>query len=453
MHAIRIRPAVTTAGAPSLREIEATPPANALNATLWALVGLVAVLLAWALLAQLDIVATAPGKLVPATQVKLVQSAEPGIVREILVRDGDRVAAGQILLRLDATVAGADATTLANELMLKRITVRAIDADLAGKPLGTAGTDSPAIFTQVQAQFAARRQALLDALAQEEQASARARHDLLAATQLREKLSSTLPVLQQAAESHARLHKEGFVGELVANDKRREALEREGDLKAQQATVQALAAAVAQSERKREQLRSGYRADLLRERVEAAAVIQRLEQESHKSGLRAQLMEIRAPYDGIVKDLSVHTLGHVVQAGSPLLQVVPKGEVLRAEALLANEDVGFVEIGQTVKLKLAAYPFQKYGLLEGRVVQISADAIEQAEAARSAGTNPMAGAVQTYKAIVELNEQALKLPNGKVLDIAPGMAATVEIHQGARSVMEYLLSPVQRVALEAGRER
>ncbi len=217
--------------------------------------------------------------------------------------------------------------------------------------------------------------------------------------------------------------------------------------------MQALAAAVAQSERKHEQLRSGYRAELLRERVEATSVIQRLEQESHKSGLRAQLMEIRAPYDGIVKDLAVHTLGHVVQAGQPLLQVVPKGEVLRAEALLANEDVGFVEIGQTVKLKLAAYPFQKYGMLEGRVMQISADAIEQAEAARAAGTNSLAAPVQTYKAIVELNEQVLRLPNGRHLDIAPGMAATVEIHQGTRSVMEYLLSPVQRVAMEAGRER
>jgi hypothetical protein len=106
-------------------------------------------------------------------------------------------------------------------------------------------------------------------------------------------------------------------------------------------------------------------------------------------------MEIRAPYDGIVKDLSVHTLGHVVQAGQPLLQVVPKGEVLRAEALLANEDVGFVAVGQTVKQKLAAYPFQKYGMLEGRVAQISADAIEQAEAARAAGTNALAAPVQT----------------------------------------------------------
>jgi HlyD family secretion protein len=426
----------------SLRDIEATPPARMLSATLWTLVGLVGALLAWA-----------PARLVPATQVKLVQSAEPGIVRAILVRDGDAVAADQVLLRLDATVAGADAGALAAELQLKRLSVRAIDAELTGRPLRPTSADPPALFSQVQAQFAARRRALLDALAQEDAAARRARNDHLAATRQRDKLAATLPVIRQSAESYARLQREGFVGELLANDKRREALEREGDLQVQDANLQALAALIAHSEHRRTQLQSGYRAELLRERGEHAAALQRLEQEQAKSGLRAELMAIRAPHAGIVKDLAVHTLGAVVQAGSALLQVVPQGEQLRAEALLANEDIGFVAVGQRVKLKLAAYPFQKYGLLEGRVVQISADAIEQGEAARQAGTHVMAAPVQTYKAVVELDEQVLRLPNGKVLDIAPGMAATVEIHQGRRTVMEYLLSPVQRVALEAGRER
>ena len=340
------RESVAATGAALLRDIESTPPARALAALLWTLVALGATLLVWALVGQLDIVATAPGRLVPFSQVKLVQSAEPGIVREILVRDGDPVTAGQVLLRLDATVAGADAAALAGELMLRRVTVRAIDAELAGRPLlADAGDDVP-VFSQVQAHFAARRQALRDLLAQEEQAGARARGDLLAARRLRDKLSSTLPLLQQSADSHARLQREGFVGELLAAEKWREVLEREGDLKVQQAAVEALAASVAQSERRREQLRSNYRAELLGERVDAAGAVQRLEQESHKSGLRARLMEVRAPHDGIVKDLAVHTLGAVVQAGSPLLQVVPTGDLLRAEALLANEDIGFVEVGE-----------------------------------------------------------------------------------------------------------
>lgn len=440
-------------GAGLLHEIEATPPARAVEALLWTLVSLGAALIVWALVGRLDIVATAPGRLVPFSQVKTVQSAEPGIVREILVRDGDPVAAGQLMLRLDATAAEADAAAVANELMLRRITVRAIDAELASRPLLPADGDAAPVVRQVREQFAARRQALLDALAQEEQAGARARSDLQAARRLRDKLSSTLPLLQQSAESHARLHSEGFVGELLAAEKRREVLEREGDLKAQEAAVEALAASVAQSDRRREQLRSGYRAELLRERVEASAAVQRLEQESHKSGLRTHLTEIRAPHDGVVKDLAVHTLGAVVQAGSALLQVVPTGEKLRAEALLANEDIGFVEVGQPVKMKLAAYPFQKFGMLEGRVVQISADAIGQSEAARASGTVAMNAPAQTYKAVIELAEQGLRLPSGRYLDIAPGMVLTAEIHQGRRTVMEYLLSPVQRVAMEAGRER
>ena len=440
-------------GAALLRELESTPPARSLAMLLWTLVALGAALLVWAVASHLDIVATAPGRLVPSSQVKTVQSAEPGIVREILVREGDRVAPGRVMLRLDATIAGADAAAVANELMLRRITLRAIDAELAGRPLLPLEGDAAPVFSQVRAHFAARRQALLDALAQEEQAGARARSDLLAARRLRDKLASTLPMLQQSADSHDRLHREGFVGELLAAEKRREVLEREGDLKAQEAAVEALSASVAQSERRREQLRSAHRAELLREGVEAAATVQRLEQESHKSGLRAQLMEIRAPQEGIVKDLAVHTPGAVVQAGSPLLHVVPTGDRLQAEALLANEDIGFVEVGQPVKIKLAAYPFQKFGVLEGRVARISADAIDPGEAARASGTHPMAAPTQTYKALIELAEQGLRLPSGRYLDIAPGMALTAEIHQGRRTVMEYLLSPVQRVAMEAGRER
>jgi HlyD family secretion protein len=331
--------------------------------------------------------------------------------------------------------------------------MRAIDAALADRPLLPIEGDTPPVFQQVRAHFLARRQSLLDALAQEEQAGARARGDLLAARRLQDKLSSTLPMLQQSAESYARLHREGFVGELLAAEKRREALEREGDLKAQEAAVEALAASVAQSERRRELLRSNYRAELLRERVDAAATVQRLEQEGQKSELRSQLMEVRAPHEGIVKDLVVNALGAVVQAGSALLQVVPTGDLLRAEALLANEDIGFVEVGQPVKMKLAAYPFQKFGMLEGRVVQISADAIAQSEAARTSGISPIAAPAQTYRAVIELAEQGLRLPSGRYLDIAPGMVLTAEIHQGQRTVMEYLLSPVQRVATEAGRER
>lgn len=436
----------------SLHRLTTTAPTRALRAVLWLLLGLVSLLVLWALFAQLDIVASAPGKLVPATQVKVVQAAEAGIVREILVREGDAVTAGQVLLRMDATVSGAEAGQIERELALKRLTVRAIDAALKGTVFSAQAQDPPGLFAQVHAQFNARQQALNDALGQEQQAAARARSERLAAVQVRDKLQATLPTVRQSAEGFTRLQQEGFVGELMANDKKREYIEHQQDLKAQEATLQALEAAVAQSEQRMAQLRSSFRSQLLNERVDAQTAAERLQQEQTKQGFRSALLEIRAPQNGVVQNLATYTPGAVVQAGLALLTVVPQGDTLRAEAALANEDIGFVEAGQRVKLKLAAYPFQKYGLVEGRVLTISADAQEPDAAARATGTAHAAPPL-TYKAVIELDAQALALPNGGHLALAPGMAVVAEIHQGKRSVMEYLLSPVQKVAAEAGRER
>jgi hemolysin D len=450
-----MNPSTSAAAAapPSLHALQTQLPGRALSATLFTLLALVAVLLVWALVAQLDIVVAAQGRLVPVSQVKSVQAGEPGIVREILVADGHRVRAGQVLLRLDATVTGAEAQSAAQELARRLLTVRAIDAALAGRPLLMQPADPALLFAQINAQFAARRQALADAEAEAVQAAARAAGERAAAAQLRDKLAETVPIVRQTADSYGRLLAEGFVGELAVNEKRRELIEREQDYKAQQASVAALDAAIAQAQQKLVQLRSQFRSQLLSEKVQAQAEAERLQQERTKLGFRSQQLDVRAPADGIVQDLALSTPGAVVAAGQPLLAVVPAGETLQAEALLANEDIGFVEVGQRVKLKLAAYPFQKYGVLEGTVTQISADAMAQNEAARATGTNAFNAPALTYKAVVALDGQALPLPNGRVLPVASGMGVTAEIHQGRRTVMEYLLSPVQRVAMEAGRER
>ena len=440
---------VASPGSLSLRELQLAPPRPALRATLLAVLALVGALLAWSLVAELDIIAVAPGKLVPVSQVKTLQALESGMVRDILVHEGDRVRAGQVLLRLDPTLATADAEQVGAELRLKRMIVRAIDAELAGKPFVRASGEPSGMFLQVRAQFGARRTAVEDAVAQERAAGLRSRNERVAAERQLDKLRQSLPAYQQAAESYARLLQEGFIGELAANDKRREAIEREQDLAVQAATIEALAAALAQSERREEQLRSAYRADLMRERVDAHAAIQRLEQEQEKTGFRFRQLEVLAPQDGVVKDLAVRAPGFVAQAGSPLMRIVPNGDPLIAEAMLANEDVGFVEIGQLARIKMATYPFQKYGLLEGRVAQISADAFDGSESQRAGNSaSPL-----TYRALLELAAQQLLAPNGQVLDLAAGMAATIEIHQGRRTVMEFLMSPLQRVTAEAARER
>jgi HlyD family secretion protein len=187
-----------------------------------------------------------------------------------------------------------------------------------------------------------------------------------------------------------------------------------------------------------------------------------------KTTYREGLMELKAPQAGTVKDIATTTEGAVVQPGSVILTLLPLGEPLFADVAIKNEDIGFIQVGQTAQVKLAAYPFQKYGLLTGKVVHVSADATELSGQGGSNGSgsgngnagsgspssaaNP-ASQVATYKARIALGEQHLISPTGQKLQAGAGMQVAVEIHQGRRTVLEYLLSPVAKAVQEAGREK
>lgn len=435
--------------APDLLTIQEQPPSRLPRTVGYVTAGLFCVLLAWVALAQLDIIASAEGRLVPRNYSRVVQPAEAGVVREVLVRDGDEVKAGQVLLRMDATTASADMGMLKADAALKSLSLRRIDAELRGKPFLIDSRDPPDVAAQVLAQFRARRQAYLDSQAQEQATLSRALHDLTAARQQLAKLQATLPLYRQSANSYERLVKEGFVSELGANDKIRERIEKEQELKSQEAVVASLSSAVDQATRKLDQLKSNYESQLLGERVELQGQQQRTDGEIRKQAYRSQLLELRAPVDGTAKDMATYTVGAVVQPGTVLLNLVPKGEQLYAEVAIRNEDVGFVIPGQETKIKLQAYPFQKYGLLKGTVELVGADSsANDPQKASSLGQNP-----QSYKALVKLGSQELRANNTEPLKLTAGMLVQAEIHQGRRTVLEYLISPVQKVAQEAGRER
>jgi HlyD family secretion protein len=434
---------------PDLLAIQEQPPARLPRIVGYVTGGLFVVLAVWAVLGKLDIIASAEGRLVPRNYSRVLQPAEAGIVREVLVRDGDEVKAGQVLMRMDATTASADMGTLRADAALKALGLRRIDAELRGQPLLLDVRDPPELAAQVLAQYRARRQSYLDALAQEQATLERARHELEAAHQQLTKLQATVPLYQQTAKSYERLVKEGFVSELGANDKLRDKIEKEQELKSQESSMGALAAAVQQSNQKLAQIKSSYEAQLLNERVDLQSQQQRTQGELQKQVYKSGLLELKATEDGIVKDMATYTPGAVVQPGVVLLNLVPKSEPLLAEVAIRNEDVGFVAPGQRVKLKLQAYPFQKYGLLEGVVELVGADSSSNdPQKAAAMGQSP-----QSYKALVKLSSQTLSTPGQQALKLTPGMVVQAEISQGQRTVLEYLLSPVQKVVQEAGRER
>lgn len=434
--------------APDLLTLQHSPPSRMPRGIVITLGLLVLGMVAWVCFAELDIVATAQGRLVPLSYIKVVQPAEAGVVSEILVKDGDIVKTGQVLLRLDARLSQSDLQAQSQDVAIKRLTLQRIAAELAnvnseGSSAAIfspqAGMGSAALAGQVQAQYQARRQSFHDASGQELQNLEKARADYAAAEQVYGKLKQTVPIYEQSALAYEKLFKEGFVGEVAAAEKRRDWVEKSQDMKAQGASLLSLQATIEQSQRRLAGLRSNYLSQLENERMETQTQLARSAQELDKSTIRSGQLEIRATTEGVVKDLTVTSKNAVVQSGALLMNIVPQGEVLQAEVLLSNEDVGFVAVGQNAQVKIAAFPFTKYGLLTGKVIHVGADASDPKQ------NNSPQAAAQTYRALVQLDQQNLTSPGtGERLVLNSGMIATAEIHQGRRTVMEYLLSPCLR---------
>ena len=349
---------------------------------------------------------------------------------------------------MDTRLSDADRSVVDNELKLRELQLRRIDAELAERPLRRGADDPAPLLLQVEAQYRARRQAYLDTLGAERTLRAKAQQDLQAAQEVERKLNRTLPLYREQAQGWDQLAKEGFAGRLMALERQRLYIENEQDLRAQVHNIASLTASLAQSEQRIAQITSSYRQQLQNERLEADAQRHRLRQELDKQQHRSGLLELRAPQASVVKDLATHTPGTVVAPGTILLTLVPTGEPVIAEVWVTNADAGFVQPEQKTRVKLTAYPFQKYGMLDGRVQRISADA--QDKTGEGAGAKSFQETA--YRALIHLDNAFLE-SRGARLALVPGMLVSAEIHLGRRTVLEYLLSPIQRIAHESGRER
>ena len=447
----------TTAGAldfaPAIlrAQHENAPPLP--RVVLYVALALFAVMLTWACFGRLDIIAVAQGKLIPGSYVKIVQPAESGVLRELLVGDGQEVKAGQVLLRMDTQVNDADRATVETDLMLRRLQLRRIQSELAGVPFTAKPGDRVDLVQQVTAQSLANRRAYESQLESEKATLAKAEQDLRGSIEMESRLKQTVPIYQDTEAAHQNLAKDGFISRLALLDKTRERIEKEQELKAQTHQVASLRASVEQSRKRLEQITSTYRQQLENERSDANGQRLKLEQEFGKQTYRRDQLELRAPQDGVVKDLATHTAGTVVSPGTILLTLVPHNDPVKAEVWVTNEDAGWVEVNQKVKLKLAAFPFNKYGMVNGRVETISPDAAELPDTRERdrKDTREHVMPPSGFRTLVILDSPYLER-DGKKFKVTAGMVVSAEVNLGSRTVMEYLLSPVQKVTREAGRE-
>jgi hemolysin D len=405
-----------------------------------------ALALAWAVFGKIDIVASAQGKLIPDDRSKVIQPMETASVLAIHVRDGQHVAAGDVLIELDATQAQADTTRIDQDFLAARLDVvlaRALLASLeASRPtrlLPDFNVDAVRLAAE-QRQLDGRHGELRARLERLDAEIIRREAEWRSTRELVGKLSETTPIARQRARDYKDLLEKNFVSRHGYLEREQARIEQERDLAAQQAKLEEIRAALLEGQRQRTTLIAETRRATLDALNQAEQKVASLSQDLVKAENRSRLMHLTAPVGGVVQQLAVHTVGGVVTPAQALLVIVPDDNPLEVEAFVENKDIGFIRDGQSAEIKLETFPFTKYGTIRGKVIQVSNDAIQDEKR----------GLV--YAARVKLEKASLEV-DGKSVNLTPGMAVTVEIKTGKRRVVEFFLSPLMQYGDESLRER
>jgi hemolysin D len=451
---------------PAALEIVETPPSPIGRAIVATIVLLFCAALAWAWWGTIDIVASATGKIMPSGRVKIVQPFETGVVRAIRVQDGQTVKAGETLIELDPTVNAAERDHLRDDLLAEQINIARLRAALIGgenpeadfRP--PAGAEPELIVTQRQllVHQVAEHRAKIAALGRQ-QAQKEAEQATTAATI--HKLETTIPVIQQRVDIRKTLMEKELGSKLTYFEILQLLLDQQQELAVQTSRLRETeAAADAIRETRRQAVAEYQRAlsdDLAKSEQKAGGLVQDL----IKAEQKTRLQLLTAPVDGVVQQLAIHTVGGVVTPAQSLLLVVPSDSRLEIEAMVSNRDIGFVRAGQQAEIKVDTFNFTRYGLLHGEVLSVSPDAVIRDRQQDRAGDRPLGAQNETsepkgqdlnYSARISLDRTQMQIDDRRV-NLTPGMAVTVEIKTGSRTMLSYLLSPLLRYRQEVLRER
>jgi hemolysin D len=451
---------------PAALEIVETPPSPIGRAIGVSLIVLFCLALVWASVGHLDIVASATGKIVPSGRVKLIQPFETGVVRAIHIRDGQSVKAADVLIELDPTMTAAEEGHIKNDLVAAQLDTARLRAALndGDNPEGEfhPPADASPALVNMQREFLAKQieehRAKIASL-DRQGAQKEAERATVAATI--QKLEASTPLIQERVDIRKYLTDKELGSKLTYLETLQQLSENEKDLLVQRSRLKEADAALAAIIDARAQTEAEFRRTLFGELAEAERKAGGFADDLAKAERRTKLQRLTAPVDGVVQQLTVHTVGGVVTPAQQLAVVVPADAVLEVDAMVSNRDIGFVHPGQDVQIKVDTFNFTRYGLLHGRVVSVSPDAIVRetpqdrnndiAKAADNESSEPK-GQEYIYSARISLDRTQIRVDD-VVANLAPGMAVTVEIKTGSRAVLSYLLSPLLRYKHDSMRER
>jgi adhesin transport system membrane fusion protein len=408
---------------------------------------LLASFLGWAYWAELDEVTRGDGRVIPSSKTQLIQSLEGGILKELAVRPGDKVARGDILARIDDTGFSANL----GEIAAKRLSLEAAAArlgheavgDLAALPAfpGDIAKTAPALVANEISLFHARRKSLstqLAVLTERVEQRSREMGEIRASLQ---RLDDNLRLANEEMTLKKPLAERGIVPRIDIIKLERDIADSRGQIAMQQESLPRLEAAIREAQGEVKAQEEKFRQDARAQLSDLEAELAVIHETMRAAKDRVVRADIRSPVEGIVNKINSHTLGGVVQAGQTIMEIVPIEDSLLVEAKIRPSDIAFVHPGQPAVVKITAYDFAIYGGLEGEVELISADSVYDEQ-------------VRENFYLVTIKTLRKQLKEGKEdLPIIPGMVASVDILTGKKSVLDYLLKPINKARAEALRER
>lgn len=407
----------------------------------------VVLLIGWASWAMLDEVTRGEGRVIPSSKTQLVQSLEGGILKELLVRPGDRVSRGDILARIDDT---SFASNL-GELNAKRMTLQTAVARLRHEASGDLNTEpvfpddirkrAPQLVENERELFITRRDSLETIIGVQKSRVEQRRRELAEIQASLARMQESLRLAGEEMKLKEPLAKRGIVPKTEIIRLQRDIADSEGQIAVLRETIPKTEAAIREAEGEmqvqREKFQQEARTEISQREAELSVVIESL----RAADDRVVRADIRSPVDGVVNKINSNTVGGVVQAGETMMEIVPLEDSLFVEAKIRPADIAFIHPKQPAVVKITAYDFSIYGGLEGEVELISADSVYDEEAREN-----------FY--LVTIKTLRSQLKDGKEdLPIIPGMVASVDILTGKKSVLDYLLKPINKARQEALRER
>ncbi len=402
--------------------------------------GLLATLL-WAHFAILDEVTHGEGKVIPSSQVQVVQPLEAGIIAAIEVKEGQKVQAGMPLLRID----DVGLSSLLGESKQKRMALAArkmrLEAEATGHEPSFAGLDVDRLIIDAEmALFRARQASLNEEIAVIEQQLAQRRLEQTEITMRLNETKATAAYAQRELELGRDLQRRGAYPEMELLRLERQYRTEQRDIAVLQASLPRTEAAIKEAAAKLQTAILTFKSRASEGLAESNATLAVTEESLRAAEDRVRRTTMRSPVNGIVNKLVVTTIGGVVRPGESIVEIVPLDDNLLVEARVRPQDVAFIRSGQAASVKVTAYNYTVYGDLPAKVERIGADTIPDEKG------NPY------YRVILRTNRNYLGT-EADALPIIPGMIVTADIQTGRKSVLDYLLRPIQVVRQEALRER